>query len=707
MALNVLCVKIEGSVAQPSLILVPSVFARLSTAHPHTCNNKTMPTMNMFRILIAVLASVLLCDAKKTRRLGRALPQEASPKKVQTITINRKLEQSNIPILLQVEGQPGLLNEYEYVILEETFLVTYNSLAQSLCPNDPPAVNAPVVDRVMIARDVSNYAPPGDGTVSRIYTLSSQITVASDVFLFSSLFQDDIIVRRQRRQLDDNKKHGRRLSRSSGKGGKGKTSAAAAAAVTAPTMAPVDGGGSMKASCPRLTEQAFTLAFREAIRAKSGELGTSVVDVTDVAEMKSVACNDPKADFTADLIVTFSGDSSLWTPSQEQALTQSFVQTYRSINSLNPDTCDLLFRDVYNVTLLREEEFNRRLDEKSSHEAQERRLGTTFSYLYRVVGTCRGCDTNGRIFGGGTGGRKLGSVQHALTFPHDDRHLEHDECLCPATASESRAATSDEFQSAYEATIDILKEENVVDGNFIQSIARVRQVRQVEGTCGAIETFETQVNVELSGTPNVQADEIEALERGFINTYKDVSGSFCDPLFRTPVEVTIDTMAGVGRLLQTTQQSSFTYQYTVKGQCRGCDGNSRLFGISVRRLLHSSLGAAGTHHDQRFLLEDLCFCSLDSLADRPMTQDEFAIAYNETVKELSLANIHHVVSVDEPQQAAATNDESSYENGNVTITWEVITTSLEGGKQKDNAPSETAAGVPEPTDKPACSPTKM
>jgi hypothetical protein len=523
-------------------------------------------------------------------------------------------EQAQTPLLIQVEGQPGFLNEFEYSVLEDTFVETYNALTERLCPAAAPPIT------VYIERDVSTYDSPGDGTVSRIYTLKSQATIPNDFPLFSTF---------GRRNLKDRKPRRLHVTRSSksGKGGKGGTGGyvppeeGGAASTPSPTESPN--------GCPGLTEQAFTSAFREGVRTRSSELGTSVTDVVLVAEMKPATC-DANSEFSSDVIVSFTGDPSLWTPAQQEALAQSFAHTYRSLNGLNPDSCDLLFRDVTNVTIYREGEFRRRLS-----------TGSAFSYLYRTTGTCRGCQRNSRLFAQGVSGRMLLS-NDVPPFHVTDRRLQNDTCSCPVTATQPRAPTAEEFQAAYEESIVILQQENVIDPDFIHSVVQVNEVQQVTDSCPPIETFETFVEVELFGTESaVTADEIEALELGFTTTYVQLSARFCDPFFRTPIEVVIDTMTVVGRRLQS--GSRFKYGYQVTGTCRGCSRNPRLFGQSVGRMLTG--GAA--IHGRRFQEDGLCFCSIDSLADRAPTENEFAVAYNETVKDLNLPNVLHVVSVEE------------------------------------------------------------
>ena len=450
-----------------------------------------------------------------------------------------------MPLLIQVEGQPGLLNEFEYAVLEDTFVEAYNSLTERLCPDA-----APRTITVYMERDVSNYASPGDGTVSRLYTLKGQATIPKEFPLFSS--SQGVAVRRNLNKSKIDKKP-RRLSRS-GKGGKGGTTSGyvkpeeSEAAVTTPDA--------IRKSCPGLTEQAFTLAFREGVRSKSDQLGTSVTDVANVAELTPTVCDEANLEFSTDVVVTFTGDPSLWSLPQQAALAQSFAQTYRSLNGLNPETCDLLFRDVSNVTIYREQEFRRRLKE-------------SFSYLYRITGTCRGCQRDSRLFAQGVSGRALLSDKVPSLSDDTNRRLQNDTCSCPVNATQPRAPTEEEFQIAYENTISILQQENVIDAGLIESVVNVNEVQQVTEGCAPVETFETLIDVELFGTASaVTAAEIEALELGFTQTYAQLSGSFCDPFFRTPIDVVIDTMTGVGRRLQS--GSSIKYQYQVTGTCRGC-----------------------------------------------------------------------------------------------------------------------------------------
>ena len=684
-----------------------------------------------------LLLALVLCAAVNAKKVPHSRRRGETHSHVRGDVHNKRiLQETEVPVLLEVQGQPGLLSEFDYVVLEDTFVETFNALGQSLCPEGAPFVNTIAIDR-----NVANYVSPGDGTVSRIFTLSSRVSLPGDSAFFST--SQDIAARRlHKNHKQDISGPSRGLSRT-GKGGKGSTSKSATQssgtaipvtttdAAVAATTAPVD-DGSTRTTCPGLTEEAFAAAYGAAVRAKSGELGTAVTDVTDVAEMGPTACAASTTDFSSDVTVTFRGDASLWSINQQQVLAESFGQTYRSLNSLNPDTCDPLFRDVFTTTVLRvdEFEFNRRLEEESSDNnnvAQQHRslqARRNFSYLYRVTGQCRGCPSNSRLFAQGASGRRLLPRTAHAPFDFDrSRNLQDDTCMCPVTASETRAPTNEEFRVAYDADINILQEEGLINSAFIESVVDVREVQQV-GYCGATETFETTVYVDLFGNPNtVTEGEIEALDIGFINTYESLSASFCDPFFRSPIEVTIDTVTRRGRGRRYLQ-SNFRYIYVVKGRCRGCTSNTRLFAQSVNRMLTSSVG--GATQARRIQVQDnsLCFCTLDPIADRAPTEDEFAVAYNETVKDLGLPNILYVVNVEEEGYAvpAATTAEPP------TTSWPVESTSAyaylptprtttstswpdgneptpvptEGVALTTPPPAEISSGGTEPTSKPTC-----
>jgi len=408
-------------------------------------------------------------------------------------------------------------------------------------------------------------------------------------------------------------------------------------------------------SCPDLTEEAFASAYSEAIQSRNeDDPGSCVENVNAVIEMRLTPCPGNSSDFQADVVVTFIGDPTLSTAAQLDALEQSFVQTYNAINRLNPETCDPLFRLIQDATVIEESGFNRRLDNADESQVEHRLLQarTRFSYPYRITGKCRGCGPNSRLFAQGSSGRKR-LLEESSIISHDiDRHLQED-CMCPVAAKEQRAPTDDEFLTAYQTAVSALQQANVIDSEFIASVVDVREVDEIE--CGSPNTFDTQVLVELVGDPqSVTEEEVGILEQSFGNSFKELAADFCDPFFRIPVDITIDTSTARrrhSRLLQA--RSVFSYLYDVEVNCRGCESNSRLFGDAVvGRILHV------LKHGHRFQQADECFCSLEVIDDRSPSTGEFAVAYNDTVKDLNLPNIDYVLSVVELDGDTRVEDDS-------------------------------------------------
>ena len=494
----------------------------------------------------------------------------SSSDEVQTQVPPVSRQETEVTVLVEVVGQPGDITEFQYNVLEQMFVDSYNYLAKSECDNPPTAVTA----------TIERYDESSSTT--QVFALKYLVTVKGD-----SLFYPQ---------------------------GDGYT-------------------------CPGVTEEAFALAYSQAVE----DSGSNVEGVGNVIEMEPFSCNDSTNEFQSDAIVSFIGNPALSTQSQLDALAKSFRQTYNVINIINPDTCDTFFRRITDVTLVTEDGFNRRLEETIVNPNDAQRFlqsGTRFSYLYRTRGRCRGCPSNSRLFAQGSSGRMLAPA------PFYDVHRELPDadvdCMCPVGATEQSPPTEGEFQDAYETSITLLQKDGVIDDAFIESVINVREVNQVD--CGPTNTFETQVYVELFGTPeSVTEGEVDALDLSFSNTYKQVADGFCDPFFRTPVDITIDTTRSTSRHLQEEQNSStFTYVYDVTASCRGCPNNSRLFGEAVARMLSRGI------HGRRFQQDNFCFCSSDVIDDRAPSTGEFAVAYNDTVKDLDLPHIEYVVGVFEP-----------------------------------------------------------
>jgi hypothetical protein len=339
--------------------------------------------------------------------------------------------------------------------------------------------------------------------------------------------------------------------------------------------------------------------YNEALR--SLDLAGGIDQVVNVLVQEYVSCEEYN-DFETDVLVSFTGDPSFSTTSQLEALEESFIQTYSELNSANPDTCDPFFREAVSVDLITS---GRR------SLSSPRDLATSFSYVYRVSSRCRGCGTNSRLFGEASGRRLL---------QLGPRQLQEESCVCPVDATEFRAPTEEEFQTEYATAIEVLKRENVIDGNFIESL---EDIQEEDANCGDAVTFETNVLLEILGIHyNVTAEEMVLLTNGFIDSYKAAASTVCDPHSRVVESVSISTNVESG---DPTGKFDHIYNATIRAACQGC--NSKLFSV---------LGEE---------LETSCFCGPDLTVNRGPTTQEFEIAFNDTLKVLNLQHLQQLVDV--------------------------------------------------------------
>jgi hypothetical protein len=356
----------------------------------------------------------------------------------------------------------------------------------------------------------------------------------------------------------------------------------------------------MKADDGCWTQSAFVSLYNDAVRTL--DLDGSIDQVVNVVVEEYVNCEE-YTEFESDVVVSFTGNPSLSTTSQLEALEESFIQTYSELNSLNSDTCDPFFREAVSVDLITSGQ--RRL-------LSQRNLATGFNYLYRVNARCRGCGNNSRLFGEGSGRRLLGLV--------DPRQLQQDSCVCPVDATEFRAPNEEEFQVEYATAIEVLKSENVIDGNFIESL---EDVQEETVNCGDEVAFETTVSLEFSGNHwNVTDEEMNLLAQGFLTAYTAAASNVCDPHSRFVKFVQISMHVDSG---DPTDTFDHVYNATIQATCQGC--NSKLFSVE---------GEAP---------ETSCLCGTDLSVNRAPTTQEFEIVYNDTLTNLNLQNVKHVVAV--------------------------------------------------------------
>ena len=170
-----------------------------------------------------------------------------------------------------------------------------------------------------------------------------------------------------------------------------------------------------------------------------------------------------------------------------------------------------------------------------------------------------------------------------------------------------------------------------------------------------VQTCALPIFLPLYGNPDLISDsEQQSLAEGFLMAYNSLTqGSFCDPLFRTVVDVfggevvpeqqsVAASTAGLRYLQSRTTVSrarKYSYKIIVTGQCRGCPPNSGLFNDAVRR---RSLVTSSSNEGIRRMITDGCFCPANFVDARAPTAEEFSVVFNQT---LALLNLPHVVAV--------------------------------------------------------------
>jgi len=230
------------------------------------------------------------------------------------------------------------------------------------------------------------------------------------------------------------------------------------------------------------------------------------------------------------------------------------------------------------------------------------------------------------------------------------------EDCCPSNG-ERRAQYASEFTAAFNSAYKALGDgTRALQTDPIQQILEAFELLSI--TCeDPLEEFESFVVVVLGGNPiDVLASEILALQDSFRSSYNGFGDTLCDPLFRTVTNVVAELEDPDVRYLHQDsgqegrrQLARGRFSYRVRGKCRGCSGNRRLFsqGSSGRRL--------EVKYDRQLQFvfdENSCFCAVGA-EERGISEDEFTETYDTNIQELNaegvLQNIESVEGVVEEE----------------------------------------------------------
>jgi hypothetical protein len=238
-----------------------------------------------------------------------------------------------------------------------------------------------------------------------------------------------------------------------------------------------------KFRAPTVTE--FTQAFDTAIGVsrEQGEL-SFVKGATETIEVESVQCDADMVRLISDVAVNFNGNPDFVNDLDEIALETSFVKSY---NGAAGQKCDVFFRSVQDAKIQdvveRKRELRRQLVRRPN-------ITFNFSFLFRIIFTCRGCPSGTPLFGNDGGRRVLEYPVGALELHQIARFAQQqDTCFCDVTSQVDDAPTVEEFVTTYDQTVEALQ---------IPSIAKVEDVES-ESESQPLPPEWSQIGQELSG----------------------------------------------------------------------------------------------------------------------------------------------------------------------------------------------------------------
>ena len=404
----------------------------------------------------------------------------------------------------------------------------------------------------------------------------------------------------------------------------------------------------------------FQMAFDSTIDILTAAGTVTFIDeIVDLAELERVDCPANTIGFESFVLYSFNGNADNATSDQLDALGQAFLISYNTANALNPVTCDPEFRVVTDVDII--------IESSSSRRALATRvlgsitsLRPTFSYRFRVNGSCRGCSRSSNLFNDAVRRSLVSSPSSSKRLSPPTRSLllntnssDATGCVCPVNA-DIRAPFIEEFANIFETRIANLQEDGTL--SFVDGIAE-QPIEVDPAVCDTSEnTFANEVILPLFGNPDLISEaETRSLAEGFLMTYNSLTqGSFCDPLFRTVVDVVIGGVVSQSQSVTTSTaglrhlQSSravpvarkFGYKIYVTGRCRGCASNSKLFNDAVRR--RSLAIISSRERTMQMITVDECFCPSNFVDDRAPSADEFSVVFNQTLALLELPNIKSI-----------------------------------------------------------------
>ena len=398
--------------------------------------------------------------------------------------------------------------------------------------------------------------------------------------------------------------------------------------------------------------------------------------------------------FIMEVSLPFVGRVSSLNQSEIVALQNLFVNTYKEVE-LGCENGS--FREMHSVEII-----------LSALSPSPFNVTFPFVLRHRARMSCRGCDTSSTLFQEPSAAafdfRQLTQLDDSdyvvpwffrlqdvsPTLPTPPSNTIFNLLPCPVCTG----PTSASFLGNYSAALDVL-----VANSTITSIDYLGdQIVQLENIVCAehVTEFFSDVFVEFmiagNETRNVTEQERQTLEEAFrasYNALNSLNNETCDPFFREIIDVELSEKTDVTfnrrHLLPTAQDDSMAdsnvpvhntpvrptvFLLNVRGNCRGCRRDARLYDEGLRR--RSLIGLHNSRAGERQLqglnenppTTDDCVCAVQPEEFRAPTREEFIAVYNNTISTLvdagELQFVEAVAEVVEVDQVECPNEVSNF-----------------------------------------------
>lgn len=581
--------------------------------------------------------------------------------------------------------RPETITDAQRSALEDAFIVTYNRLASELCPEG----SFRIIESVMFGID-----PPTRRSLTEQDAEQDERKLrfkrGRNTFPFNIVFScnDRCPVDSQLLTNDGGRRNLADLERHSEDD---------------------DGGDPECNRCETPTPEVFTLNYNEGIAEFEEGLGLTLDTVDDVTELIQFPnCDTAVVLRNATLTIPFDGDPAEATQEQLLAFAEGVKQTLNALNALDPDTCDEFFRVVIAAKAI--------INSELQDDVRRRRLlFKRRTAVVNVVWQCRNTCPKGTILEQNDAGRRRltsggSSLYEPLAFLRELQ--EAGECLCPAGASEFQLPTRNQFDAAFNETIQTLIDENII--TFIDEVGDVTEAQEVQCPTEQ-EERQTILTIQVDAEPEaIQDDEVAVVATLIDLVYIDLTSRLCFDGVRTIIQITFIGAVAVDVETTEARKLRFGFQtqlvFNIVYSCRRCP-NGNLANDAARRLSIKPFNVVRMNTIPRQLQDiqgDQCFCDVDFVEEtRIPTTREFEEALSGAIDASPDLNFTSTGTITEAEETSAPVTEAPVTLSPITplpTTLSPITTSPITSSPVTSAPATPAPATSTPvTSAPASS----